>query len=59
MGQVKLILREDVPKLGDAGDVLADSAAQATAGISDVIPSDDTLTLVIEGAREVELEAKA
>jgi len=46
-------------RVGDVADVLSDSAAQAGAGVSHVMRGEETITLVVEGPRELELEAKA
>jgi hypothetical protein len=45
-------------RVGKAGDVLADAAAQARAGVSSVVRGEETFTLVVQGPRAVEIEAR-
>jgi alpha-L-rhamnosidase len=46
-------------RVGDVADVLTDSAAQTRAGVSRVMRGEETVTLVVQGPRELDLEAKA
>jgi len=51
MGQVKVILREDIPKLGDAGDVVEVRPGYAR---NYLIPKGIAITATVEKVKEVE-----
>jgi len=43
---------------GEAADVLSDEAARSRAGIAAIVAAGDSITLTVDGPRELRLEAR-